>query len=263
MTRELSEAELIELNALVDGELDGAAALALEQRIAAEPALRDARDGIAAAREVLGRIEAPTVSDDFRRRIKAMLEPAAPAATPQISRSNWLAGWQNLAATIIVTAFLASGATYLLIGPHGSSLDELIASGHRRSLLAASPVDVLSSDRHTVKPWLDAKLGVSPPAPDMTAQGYPLLGGRVEVLGQQPVPALVYRHNEHTITVVAIPSTAADAAPIDLASGGFNMVRWRGDGFEFRAVSDLEPDELDGFVGDYRAATASTPAKGK
>jgi anti-sigma factor RsiW len=116
---------------------------------------------------------------------------------------------------------------------------------------------VLSSDRHTVKPYLDAHLGLSPPAPDLATQGYPLVGGRVEVIGQQPVPTLVYRHNEHTISVVARPGTTAAAAPKPLASGGYNMVEWSGDGFAFTAVSDLEPDELRSFVADYVTATRS------
>jgi anti-sigma factor RsiW len=254
MTRTVSDAERVDLNALVDGELDAAATAALEQRIAADPVLGAARDSIAASHEAVGGLGRPAPPDDFLRRIEGLAAGGAAAAKP----SRWFAsGWQSIAAAIVISAFVASSATYLLVAPRTSSLDELIASGHRRSLLAASPVDVLSSDRHTVKPWLDARLGVSPPAPDLAAQGYPLVGGRVDVLGQQPVPVLVYRHNEHTITLVAVPSSAASSPPVDLASGGFNMVRWRAVGFEFRAVSDLETDELNAFVRGYEVATAS------
>lgn len=256
MTRTLSEDELIALNALADGELDTAAAATLEQRIVADAALRDAYDTIVAARAAMAGLERPAVSDEFRRRMESLAEPQKPsAAAPRSARRSMPAGWQNIAAAVVITAFLASGLTWLVAVPRSASLDDLIASSHRRSLLAASPVDVLSSDRHTVKPWLDARLGVSPPAPDLAAQGYPLVGGRVDVLGQRPVPTLVYRHNEHVISVVAVPGEAADAAPVETASGGFNMVRWRADGFEFRAVSDLEPDELETFVGDYEKAT--------
>jgi anti-sigma factor RsiW len=154
----------------------------------------------------------------------------------------------------VITAFLASGATYWLATPRSTSMEELIAAGHHRSLLAATPVDVQSSDRHTVKPWLDAHLGLSPPAPDLASSGYPLLGGRVDVLGQQAVPTLVYRHNEHTISVVALPGSAGTSAPRSLASGGYNMVEWSANGFAFTAVSDLEPSELLSFVNGYRAA---------
>ena len=174
---------------------------------------------------------------------------------PASRRTFWLEGWQNIAAAVIVTAFLASGATYWLASPRSASLEDLIAAGHRRSLLAATPVDVQSSDRHTVKPWLDAHLGISPPAPDLALVGYPLIGGRVDVLGQQAVPTLVYRHNEHTISVVALPGSAGSSAPHALASGGYNMVEWSANGFAFTAVSDLELGELQAFVEGYRAAT--------
>jgi anti-sigma factor RsiW len=255
MTRALSEDELIELNALVDGELEPAVASTLVQRIATDAALREARDTIVAGREAIRGLERPVVSDELRRRVLSLTELEETGAPRRDLARRRFDGWRNIAATIVVTALVASGATYMLALPRTASLDDLVASGHRRSLLAASPVDVLSSDRHTVKPWLDARLGVSPPAPDLAPQGYPLIGGRAEVVAQQPVPVLVYRHNEHTISLVAVPVDTGDSAPVDMASGGFNMVRWRGKGFEFRAVSDLEPDELNTFVSDYQRAT--------
>lgn len=250
----ISQDDRIALNALIDGELSATQATALEARIAAEPALAAARDKIHAARAALQDLPRPEVSSRFLDAIDALAGPApVPAATPP-RRNAWLDGWQNIAAAVIVTAFLASGATYWLATPRSASLEELIAAGHHRSLLAATPVDVQSSDRHTVKPWLDAHLGLSPPAPDLATEGYPLLGGRIDVLGQQAVPTLVYRHNEHTISVVAQPGTTSTSAPKALASGGYNMVEWSANGFAFTAVSDLEPSELLGFVDGYRAA---------
>ena len=253
MIRRLSEQELIELNALVDGELDPPAAAALEARIAGEPDLRIARDAIVAAREAVASLPRPVVSADVRARIEALIGDGA-TAEPDRSSASWAFDWRSLAAAVVVSAALASGMTYLLVTPSGTSLDLLIAAGHRRSLLAASPVDVASSDRHTVKPWLDARLGISPPAPDLATQGFVLLGGRVDVLGEQAVPALVYRHNEHTITLVSVPAGSGSTAPRDFAAGGYNMARWSEVGFSFTAVSDVEAAELDTFVADYRAA---------
>lgn len=253
----ISQDDRLALNALIDGELPPAQAAALELRIAADPALGAARDEIVATRRALQALPRPAVSPRFLDAINSLAGPElAPVAapTPARVRGNWSAGWQNLAAAVIVTAFLASGATYWLAAPHSASMEDLIAASHRRSLLAATPVDVQSSDRHTVKPWLDAHLGISPPAPDLAAQGYPLIGGRVDVLGRQAVPTLVYRHNEHTISVVAVPGGAATAAPQALASGGYNMIEWSANGFAFTAVSDLEAGELKAFVDSYRAA---------
>ena len=129
-----------------------------------------------------------------------------------------------------------------------------VAASHRRGLLATSPVDIASSDRHTVKPWLDAKLGISPPATDLASQGYPLLGGRVDVLGANTVPTLVYRHNEHLITVLAAPGAHSETAPAAETAGGYNIVHWTQGGFGFWAVSDIEPAELAAFVADYRGS---------
>lgn len=256
----ISQDDRIGLNALIDGELPAAQASALEQRVAADPVLAAARDEIIATRRTLQSLPRPTVSPRFLDAIDSLAGPRpAPvvATSPARSRGNWSSGWQNMAAAVVVTAFLASGATYWLAAPHGASMEDLIAAGHRRSLLASTPVDVQSSDRHTVKPWLDAHLGISPPAPDLAAEGYPLIGGRVDVLGQQAVPTLVYRHNEHTISVVAMPGSGATIAPRALASGGYNMIEWSGNGFAFTAVSDLEPGELQAFVDGYRAAATT------
>jgi anti-sigma factor RsiW len=256
MTQALADDDRLALNALVDEELDAATAAALLDRVAAEPALRVARDALVAGRAAVQGLPRPEVSRDFLRRIELLTEGTSTTKPNMLSRVSFN-GWRAIAAAMILTAFASSGATYLVFGSREPSLLSAIADDHRRSLLAASPVDVLSSDRHTVKPWLDAKLGVSPPAPDMAANTYSLVGGRVEVLGQQAVPALVYRHSEHTITVVAMPGSTAIAAPHLFASGGYNMVQWSADGFGFTAVSDLETGELETFVAEYQAATGT------
>ena len=164
--------------------------------------------------------------------------------------------WRSLAASIVVTAVLASGATqWVMTSGAPDSFAEAVAGGHRRSLLASSPFDIASSDRHTVKPWLDARIGVSPPAPDLAADGYALVGGRVEVIADRPVPALVYRHREHLITLVASPQDkGAATAPTDLSAGGFSMVRWSDGAFSYWAISDMERPELDDFAARFRAA---------
>ena len=289
-----SEGTRLMIHALVDGELDAAAALAVERRIAADPRLAAEHARIVALRGAVSRLPRPDVSDAFRARIAAIgmagAEQQAPAeaAEPQHRAPSAFPGliagagggqrrttetrpsqsrpssrarrfgsfdWRAMAASIMISAVLASGATqWVMFSGAEDGFAAAVASGHRRSLLAASPVDVLSSDRHTVKPWLDSHLGVSPPAPDLAVAGYPLLGGRVEVLGQQALPTLVYRHNEHTISVVAQPGSTTTAAPRSLASGGYNMVEWSIAGFDFTAASDLEPDELATFVAAYLKA---------
>lgn len=258
------------LHALVDGELDAAAALAVERRIAADPNLAAEHARIIALQGIVSGLAKPKVSDAFSARIAAMaissnaqaLRPQPPQARSK--RSGWWSArnfgsfdWRALAASIMISAVLASGATQWAMQPAANdSFAAGVASGHRRSLLAESPVDVVSSDRHTVKPWLDARLGLSPPAPDLAKDGFALIGGRVEVIGNRPVPALVYRHREHLISVVAEPQNAGEKTdPVDLSAGGFSLVQWSDGAFSYWAISDMERPELDDFVARFRAAS--------
>ncbi|ESX29907.1 MULTISPECIES: anti-sigma factor [unclassified Mesorhizobium] len=257
------------LHALVDGELDAAAAIAVERRIAADPKLAAEHARIIVLQGAVARLPKPRVSDEFSARIAAMaassrvevLRPRAPIRAKS-ARTWWSArnfgsfDWRAMAASIMISAVLASGATQWAMQPSvADSFAAGVASGHQRSLLATSPVDVVSSDRHTVKPWLDARLGLSPPAPDMAKDGFALIGGRVEVIGGRAVPALVYRHREHLITLVAEPQNAGVVTdPVDLSEGGFSLVQWSDGAFSYWAISDMERPEIDDFVARFRAA---------
>jgi anti-sigma factor RsiW len=243
------------LHALADGELDAAAALALEGRMMAEPALAADYARIVALREAMQRLDRPPVGAAFRARIAALAPPAATEA-PARRTLRLPADWRPLAAVALVAAVLAGGATYMAIGPAVLAVEDAVAGSHLRSLLAASPVDIASSDRHTVKPWLDARLGVSPPAVDLAAQGFPLIGARVDVVGGRAVPSLVYRYGNHLITLLAVPTSAGAATaavPESLAAGGYAMMHWQTDGFSYWAASDLDPAQLDRFVSSFRS----------
>lgn len=252
------------LQALVDGELDAAAALEIERRLAGDPALAAERARIAAVSGAVRRLPRPEASETFQTRIAAIGEggTAAPQPATHHVPIRWASSfdWRAMAASILVTAILASGGTWWAMRPAPTSFADAVADAHRRGLLAASPVDVASSDRHTVKPWLDGRIGVSPPAVDLSAGGFKLIGGRVEVVDNVPLPALVYRYNEHLITLVAAPRGSrrgiATPAPADLSAGGFSVVHWTDDAFSYWAVSDTERHVLDDFGSRFRKATA-------
>lgn len=252
-----SDNDRLLLHALADQELDAADALALERRLAADPALAADYARIIALKEAVKSVGKPAVSDDFAARIAALAHGHPPGTIEAKNRSAIWPDWRALAASMVVTAFLASGATYLLTASRSDvAVEHMIASGHRRSLLAASPIDIASSDRHTVRPWFDGKLGVSPPTPDLSAAGFPLVGGRVDVVANEPVPTLVYRHNQHLITLVAIPAKGNEAGATEPESkvvDGYNMIEWREKGFLYWAVSDLDIGALKTFVAAIRA----------
>jgi anti-sigma factor RsiW len=121
--------------------------------------------------------------------------------------------------------------------------DEVVAS-HVRSLQMDHITDVASSNEHTVKPWFHGKLDYAPPVEDYTAQGFPLIGGRLEYLDHQNVAALVYRRAQHPINVFILPRDAADSAPQFRADHGYNMWRWTKGGMAFWAVSDVNDSDL-------------------
>jgi anti-sigma factor RsiW len=244
------------LHALADGELDAATAFSLETRIASDPLLAAEYARIMALKERSKSLGKPSVSPDFAARIAAIAAPHASTASKPKRLSFDHPSWRALAASVMVTAFLASGGTYLVTSSRNdTSIEDAIANGHRRSLLAASPIDVVSSDKHTVKPWFDQKLGLSPPTVDLSAEGFLLMGGRVEVVSGEPLPSLVYRRRQHLISVIAQPlktGATPSAAPSAKIVDGYNMIEWAGDGFAYWAISDLDMTELHEFVDDFR-----------
>jgi anti-sigma factor RsiW len=241
------------LHALADGELDAAGAYALERRLGTDRSLAMDYARIVALRGAMQKLSSPQPSEDLRRRVAAIGGEVSVSSRRDVD-------WRALAATVLITGMLAGGGTYWAMTR--TAPDELageIASAHRRALIAAAPIDIASSDRHQIKPWLDTKIGLSPPANDFTAEGYVLVGARIDVIGSQIVPTLVYRHNEHLISVVAMPPSASYSpapAPRDLSARGFSLVRWEDSAFTYWAISDLERTELDAFVRLFKSRAA-------
>jgi len=126
---------------------------------------------------------------------------------------------------------------------------DLVAS-HVRSLLATHLTDVPNSDRHIVKPWFNGRIDFVPPVPDLKAQGYPLAGGRLDYADGRVVAAIVYHRRLHPINLFVRPAPAT-ALPFATTSkqDDYNIVRWRDDGLEYWAISDLNAKEL----GEFRA----------
>ncbi len=155
---------------------------------------------------------------------------------------------------------LAGVALMLLVhgnGAGGPSMLDAVIDSHVRSMMADHLTDVLTSDRHTVKPWLSSHIDVSPPVKELAADGFPLVGGRLDYVDGHPAAVVVYRHAKHVINLFAWASPGQADAPMRIeARQGFNMVTWRAGGLTYAAVSDVEPDLLMRFVRDVAATDA-------
>ena len=264
------------LDALLDDELDGAASLALQRRLAAEPALQRRLDERRALRDAVRaqatRHAAPAA---LRAHLEAMLAPApAPAPTPAVAGASrvrgtararpWMAALGGaFAATLCTLAVVDPGALGWHRGEAVASLQTAEASeavsAHTRALLVDHPIEVASSDQHTVRPWLSARLNFVPPVVDLAAQGYPLLGARRDVLSGETAAALVYRHGAHVISVFVRPaeSDAPDGAEAVRVVRGFNVIERTQGRLAFCFVSDANPHELQAL------ADLVTPLAGK
>ena len=156
-----------------------------------------------------------------------------------------------------VAAIIGSIGTKLAINPHDPSEPaNAILADHIRGLMT-QPVDVASSDRHTVKPWFSGRIPEAPRVIDLSKEDFPLVGGRLDVIGRTPVPTLVYQRRKHVISLTEVPSPGRpDAAPRNQTDNGYNLVTWTGGGVTYWAVSDLAGAELMRFAELFRTASA-------
>jgi len=153
----------------------------------------------------------------------------------------------SLAGTGMVGALAGVALTVLVMGGQNNPTMSVIDS-HIRSLQADHLTDVLTSDQHTVKPWLSARLDVSPRVLELKDTGFPLVGGRQDYVDGHPTAVVVYRHAKHVINLFAWASSGEDEAFRDVSQQGFNVVTWRHDGMAYYAVSDVEAGQLAQFA---------------
>lgn len=198
-------------------------------------------------------------SPALRARVRAMAA-AVQAAAPAVPRRNqdrwrWLGG--GVVAGCLASVVAWTFGTTLLAAVETRDFANAAVAMHVEATRTDRLVQVASSDRHTVRPWLSARLDYAPPVHDLAGEGYPLVGGRVDHVEERPLAALVYRHGQHTIDVFVRPQTAGVGSMAPRVVRGFTVARASASGMEWCAVSDAEPAVVTALV--QRLARADTP----
>jgi anti-sigma factor RsiW len=206
---------------------------------------------------IRGKASYHTAPPDLSASVRAAIARDAGSSPPSSGRTTSPA-WRPLAlaASFAFVALLSWNVWTgtMMPGRSAGQAPEIVAA-HVRSLMANHLTDVSSSDQHTVKPWFNGKLDISPPVSDLTAQGFALVGGRLDYLDQRPVAALVYRHRQHIINLFVWPTgTELNAtATAAMTRQGYNLLHWHDNGLAYWAVSDLAVVDLNEFERLVRA----------
>lgn len=236
------------LHGYVDDELDVVSSRALAQHLQGCPACTQAYEAQRALRTALR-----TSSLYFTP--PASLHKQVRAAVRRASRTDtrpvwWTWGGLSVAAAMALIVLVVWGGGLM---PGRSPVDEHILqdviAGHVRSLMAEHLTDVPSADQHTVKPWFEGRVDFAPPVPDLSAQGFPLVGGRLDYLDNRPVAALVYKRQQHAINLFVWPAPSGAARPASTVTRhGYNVVQWTTAGMTYWAISTLNAQEMEAFA---------------
>ncbi|MBS0577855.1 MAG: anti-sigma factor [Proteobacteria bacterium] len=240
------------LQAYFDGELGPSESAPLEHHLAACPACTAELARLRALRQSLrAQFAAVRAPQPLQARILQALDAESPAAAPTRSRSvRTRPFWAGVLSGVAGSAVLAVLA-FLLVAPRAGVLDQLVTA-HVNSLRNGHLIGVVSTDRHTVKPWFAGRTDVSPVVADFADQGYRLLGGRADPIARQRAAVVVYQHGAHLINVFSWKQPGA--APADTTRSGYHLAFWRSGDLMYCAVSDTGWSELQGLERLLQAA---------
>jgi mycothiol system anti-sigma-R factor len=233
------------LHGYLDGELDATGAADFERHL---ESCRECTSALGAEESLRSSLQRSGLYENapvaLRKKIRAGLDAAtASSATTRITAWRWLA----VAAAVLIIASVSWFAVPRFQNSAASApfTAAEIIDAHVRSLQPGHLTDVVSTDQHTVKPWFDGKLAFVPPVKNYADEGFPLVGGRLDVLDGQNVAALVYSRRKHIINVFVLPTKEPDT-PIHPPGSrqGYQWVHWRHQGMEYCAISDVSASDL-------------------
>jgi anti-sigma factor RsiW len=234
------------LGALHDNELEPQTRAAVLEHLQACPDCARALKELDALRSAIAKAERFVAPPELRARILRAMN----------NRSVGIASWRwrttsALAASYVAVVILTGSIAYRAASVHfrdDFAVQEAVAA-HVRSLLDERAVGVTSNDQHTVRPWFGGKLDFSPAVANLEPEGFPLLGARVDYVANRYLAALEYGRRNHKITVFVAPSEGERfATPRRTSRNGYNIIEWTSGDLNYRAVSDLNDQELQEFA---------------
>jgi anti-sigma factor RsiW len=253
-TRDCDKVLLVQ--AEFDGELDAAEAATLAAHRQHCPVCQAAAAALQRVRLLMDDGLYEPAPDDVRRRIMARLAAAQPPApAPPWALQSRMRTWWSAGIGFGLGAACAAALAFLIAAPSGPDLTRELVASHIRALQPGHLEDVVSTDRHTVKPWFDGRLDFAPPVKDLKDVGFPLKGGRLDYVEGRPVAALVYQRDKHIIDLYIWPGEQGERSAPQLAEyHGYNIVHWTWNAMTFWAVSDVEPVQLHDFAQAWQRA---------
>jgi anti-sigma factor RsiW len=251
-------AESLRVQAYFDGEVDALSAAEIERHVEhcgecrallqdlekVRTALRDGITYVAAPQALRTQILQALDQEDTAQTSPAAARPKqrpAPQSRVWRGRSFWTGAFSGVGG-----AALAATIAFFVVMPAVGPLSNELVSAHVRSLMPAHLIDVVSTDKHTVKPWFAGHADVSPVVSDFESQGYRLVGGRADYIEHQRSAVVVYQHGAHVINVFTW--AAGGRLPINTTRSGYHLAFWQQGDIQYCAVSDTGWDELLGLV---------------
>jgi anti-sigma factor (TIGR02949 family) len=232
----------IPLQAYFDGELDAVAATNFERHLQSCPECTAALASEYALRQTLAGAQlyerAPA---SLRQKVRSQLPASFPASAPKFQAWRWAA----LAASLLLAVLLSREIFgFLHARSDATSLSAAAVDAHLRSLQPGHLTDVQSTDQHTVKPWFDGKIDFAPSVRDFANDGFPLLGGRLDVVAGRTAAVLIYGRRKHVVNVFVLKSLADQVSAGSGERQGYHWLSWQQDGFKYIAVSDAAAPDL-------------------
>ncbi|HEY1719947.1 MAG TPA: anti-sigma factor [Magnetospirillaceae bacterium] len=236
-----------------DGELDAAHAAELTEHRTTCAECQAAYAELATVREAMKSADLyQTAPASLRARLTAQVQAQVPSNVVPLtpSKGRW---WNLPAINFAAGAALAACIAVIVMSTGETAMVDQVVDDHVRALQPGHMIDVVSTDRHTVKPWFEGRLDFAPPVKDFKAQQFPLIGGRLDFMGGRPIAALIYQHGTHPIDLLVWPAATNDAPnPVTSDHNGFTTIHWTQGGMTLWAVSDVERAQLQDFVQIWR-----------